>query len=195
MTNFTKPGDRLMRSVFLISLLLITSLFSQACSADKFKNSILSKDYDQLYIKLEQKVKIPIFIPMKKTLYDELGDIYLNQGNISKDAYQFYFDMTRDCLGSNPCSGGSFFASKIMQKMPTNDAVAFPTVSNKTHDKIKLANNITAYIEKEHMTGAGSSAYRTLTWEIDGARYQLTLKALPDKVFIKMANSAITGNG
>ena len=124
----------------------------------------------------------------------ELGDTYLNLGKINKDTYQFYFDMTPDCNGGGPCSGGSFFASKIMQKMPINDAVAFPTISDKTHDKIKLPNGITGYIEKEHMTGAGSSAYRTLTWESDGARYQLTLKALPDSVFITMVNSAITGN-
>ena len=61
-----------MRNIFLISLLLIATLFSHKSVASTFKDSILNKDYDQLYIKLEQKVKIPIFIPMKKIIYNEL---------------------------------------------------------------------------------------------------------------------------
>lgn len=134
--------------------------------------------FKQVQQALLSKVKIPILLPEPSLIHAN----YPNVAVASADKYQVNFDNTASCHGAVQCSFGTLFAEKIPD---VQDSLV---LTNRGTPVSLLGRNNGRFTASTHKVG---THFNTLTWDMNGVRYQLSLKRPAKAEFIAIANSAI----
>jgi hypothetical protein len=143
------------------------------------KQSQLNPIFDSILPVLKAKTKLSICLPTYIPESDEPNPIYALLESVSPSKYRIMLAFTNDCLGGTACRLGGVSAEAVTSKSPA--------LEGKT---VTLANSITGYFV-DATCGANCSD-STLTWQQNGVRYTVAIKAGDVATLEKMANSTIT---
>lgn len=133
--------------------------------------------FRSIFPTLKYQTKIPIVLPGDIPGVEPGQLLYAILETATKTKYQILLAFTEDCGGGNACRLGSVSGQVASGLSPLEGR------------PVALGQNITGYFV-ESTCGANCSD-ATLSWEQDGCRYTVGLKAGSQLALIKMANSAI----
>ncbi|NES95913.1 MAG: hypothetical protein F6K32_11885 [Desertifilum sp. SIO1I2] len=134
-------------------------------------NPIFSEVLPELTEETDVPVVLPTYVPN-----DGSNQVYAVLETADSSKYQIILGYTEDCQGGTACRLGTLSAEAATPTPPTGEQVT-------------LANGITGYFT-DAVCGANCSD-STLSWEQNGNRYTVGIKAGQQETLIKMANSAI----
>lgn len=137
--------------------------------------------FNSIVAELKQKTKLNPLLP---GYVPEDGDlpIYAVLESVNPESYQIILGYTEDCNGGNACRLGTTSAQTVT---PETDPLA--------GEQVSLVNGISGYFVEADCSGANCSD-ATLSWEQDGDRYTVGIKAGQKETLVKMANSAIASS-
>lgn len=128
---------------------------------------------------LKAKTKLPVRLPTYIPESDGTNSIYALLETRTPSEYRIMLAFTKDCMGGTACRLGGVFGEAITPQTPLLTGKA-----------VSLANSITGYFDDANCGVNCSDA--TLTWEQNGSRYAVAIKAGSTATLVKMANSTIT---
>lgn len=134
-------------------------------------NPIFSEVLPELAEETQVPVVLPTYVPT-----DGSNRVYAVLETADASQYQIILGYTEDCQGGTACRLGTVSAQAATSTPLAGEPVA-------------LANGITGYFT-DAVCGANCSD-STLSWEQNGNRYTVGIKAGQQDTLIKMANSAI----
>lgn len=138
--------------------------------------------FNPILPELQQKTKLnpllPGYIPE-----DESAPIYAIVESVNPANYQIILGFTEDCTGGTACRLGT-----ISAEATTSETAPL------AGEPVSLANGITGYFIDADCSGANCSD-STLSWEQNGDRHTVGIKAGKQETLVKMANSAIASSG
>lgn len=137
--------------------------------------------FQSILPELEEKTKLnpllPGYVPE-----DESAPIYAVLESANPENYQIILGYTEDCNGGNACRLGTTSAETVTSETE-------PLVG----EQVTLVNGISGYFVEADCSGANCSD-ATLSWEQNGDRYTVGIKAGKQETLVKMANSAIAAS-
>lgn len=133
--------------------------------------------FRSIFPALKYQTKIPIFLPGDIPGAESAKPLYAILETSTTNNYQILLAFTENCRGGNACRLGSVSGKAISERSPL------------AGQPVVLTNGITGYFV-EATCGANCSD-ATLSWERDGDRYTVGLKAGDRAALVEMANSAI----
>ncbi len=143
------------------------------------EQSQFHSSFNAVASELEQGTQVPLrlpqFIPGAE---DPQPPIYANVENLSPSEYSIIVGFTPNCTGGTACRLGTVTGQTLNPSLPPL-----------TGSPVSLANGITGYFT-DFTCGANCSD-ATVSWEQEGARYSVGIKAGKQETLVKMANSAI----
>lgn len=191
----------------LVCILTASSLFAsntaQPINSMKLKQNSSHKKTIKPYTPykiilpiLQKKVTIPVLLPSAKTVSQEIFQSDLSANSVfraTKNSYMVLYEWIPSCNGGPICTAAAMYASKIIanKKPPFNPVIMVQQANSDNTQKVKLANNITGIIEKDHRGTSVQSYLHTISWQQNGVLYQLTLNEYNKQDIITVANSAI----
>lgn len=125
-----------------------------------------------------QKTKVPLRLPTYLAIEEETTPLYAIVEKVTSNRYTIQLAFDPDCEGGGACSFGSLTGENAKRKIPVLKG-----------NQVNLSEDITGYF-KDAKCGSSCSD-STLTWEQEGFRYTVGLKAGKKETLIKIANSAI----
>lgn len=134
--------------------------------------------FEPILSRLKQDTKIPILLPDYIFGVDGATPVYAIVETANPSQYEIMLAFTEDCTGGTACRIGSVSGQAIA---PENPPIAGETVD--------LDGGIQGYFV-DAVCGANCSD-STVTWEQNGTRYAIGIKAGKPEELVKMANSAI----
>jgi len=126
------------------------------------------------HIKPRVSILLPGYIPEP----DGGKPVYAVVEKATPSEYSVLLGLTKDCNGGTACRLGAVFGEAITIQSPPNAGKS-----------IRLTNGITGYFT-EAKCGANCSD-AMVSWDQNGGRYTVALKAGKLETLVKMANSAI----
>jgi hypothetical protein len=138
----------------------------------------LHSAFESILPTLLSKTQIPILLPTYIPGESDSSRIYALPESITTSKYIILLAYTEDCTGGTACRLGEVSGEQITSKKPPLKG-----------DMISLEKGLTGYF-----TGATCGANcsdATLTWEQNGSRYMVAIKAGSVEILTRMANSAI----
>lgn len=151
-----------------------TSSLAKTSPTQSKLNPIFSSILPVLKAKTNFPVRIPTYIPES----EGPNPIYGILESVTPSQYKIILAFTKDCLGGTTCRLGGVFGEAITPRTPR--------LMGKT---VSLTNGVTGYFVDATCDVNCSDA--TLTWEQNGGRYTVAIKAGDLATLVKMANSAI----
>lgn len=137
--------------------------------------------FSSIHSVLQAKTKLPIRLPTYIPESDGPNPIYALLESATASNYEIVLAFTKDCTGGNACRLGGIAAEAITAKSPPH-----------TGEAVSLANGILGYFT--NATCGANCSDSTLTWEQNGVRYTVAIKAGKVTTLVKMANSAIASS-
>lgn len=134
--------------------------------------------FEPVISQIQQKSRVPLRLPTYLATEEETNPLYAIVETTTPTRYELQLAFTPDCTGGNACRYGvvSGQAVKSKAKRPRGKTV-------------KLVQGITGYFI-DATCGANCSD-STLTWNQNGYRYTVGIKAGNVQTLTKVANSAI----
>jgi hypothetical protein len=127
---------------------------------------------------LKSATQIPVLLPGYVPEADQPDRIFAILETADASTYQILLAFTEDCQGGTACRLGA-----------VTGAVATPKAAVVAGKAVELNNGIMGdFVEAK--CGANCSD-ATLTWDQDGYRYTMAIKAGREATLVQMANSAI----
>lgn len=153
-------------------LLFALPVFSQNPSGDA------AAIFEKAAPELRQKTRVPFRYPTYFATEAETNPLYAIIERATPNGYELEVAFTPDCGGGNACRFGMVAGEKI--------ASGAKRLRGKT---VKLSHGVEGYFV-DAKCGANCTD-STLTWEQDGYRYTVGIKAANVETLTKVANSAI----
>lgn len=133
--------------------------------------------FEAVLPQLRKKTKIPLRLPTYLATDAETEPLYATLETITSNRYEIYIDFDPNCHGGAACHHGTV-TGEVIKKLPPLKG-----------KRVKLSKNVKGYfVDAECGANCSDS---TLTWEQNGYRYSVGIKAGSMKELVKMANSAI----
>ena len=134
--------------------------------------------FDAILPSLKAKTKVPLRLPAYLAAENETHPLYAIIEAVSPSEYEIQLAFTQDCSGGNTCHYGTVSGrtKRVKESSPRGQ-------------RVSLANGLSGYFV-EATCGAVCSE-STLTWDQDGYRYAVGLKAEKVETLRKVADSAI----
>lgn len=134
--------------------------------------------FDPILSSLRGKTRVPLRLPSYLANEKETYPLYASIELVSQSAYKIQLAFTQDCTGGNVCHYGkvSGRAVKAGQGRPKGETVS-------------LTNGLAGYFIDA--TCGATCSDSILTWDEDGYRYTVELKAEKIDTLRKVADSAI----
>jgi hypothetical protein len=126
---------------------------------------------------LKAQTQVPVFLPGDIPGVEQSESLYAILESATASSYQILLAFTENCNGGNACRLGSISGQRGTEP------------SSLEGQSVALRDSITGYFV-EATCGANCSD-ATLTWEQDGYRYTVGIKAGDEADLVEMANSAI----
>ncbi len=126
---------------------------------------------------LQQKTQLPIRLPTYVPETDESIPVYARLETVTPSRYQIMLAFTEDCTGGTACRLGAISGEIIS-----------PQHTPLTGEKVAVAEGLIGYLTPSICRANCSDAI--LTWEQEGVRYTVALKAGKIEQLTRMANSA-----
>ncbi|WP_254564343.1 hypothetical protein [Oscillatoria sp. HE19RPO] len=134
--------------------------------------------FEPILPQIKQETEIPILLPDYIFGSDGATQLYGNIETVTASQYALILGFTPDCTGGTACRFGSVSGESLLASSPELEGKAVP-----------LDDGITGYFI-DAVCGANCSD-STMTWDQNGTRYQMGIKAGKPEDLVKMANSAI----
>lgn len=134
--------------------------------------------FDPILPQVKQETQIPILLPDYVFGSDGATPVYATIETVTPSQYQLILGFTPDCTGGTACRLGTVSGEEISESSPALEG-----------QTVLLDDGITGYFV-DAVCGANCSD-STMTWDQNGARYQMGIKAGKPEDLVKMANSAI----
>lgn len=134
--------------------------------------------FEPILPQIQQETQIPILLPDYIFGSDGATPVYATIETVTPSQYQLILGFTPDCNGGTACRLGTVSGEEISPNSPALEGKAIP-----------LDDGITGYF-MDAVCGANCSD-STITWDQNGTRYQMGIKAGKPEDLVKMANSAI----
>ena len=164
---------RLMNSLGLalfMLLLLASEIGAQTTSSGAI--------FDKVLQPLRQRTRVPLRLPSYLATESETSPLYAIIMTATSKRYELQLAFTPDCDGENVCRYGM-----------VSGIVAPPRPKRPPGKPVKLMRGITGYFIDAKCDRTCSDS--TLTWQQDGHRYVVGIKAADIDTLRKVANSAI----
>lgn len=134
--------------------------------------------FRQVFPALKSATQIPVLLPGYVPEADTPDRVFAILETADASTYQILLAFTEDCRGGTACRLGQ-----------VTGAVATPKAAVVAGKAVQLNNGIMGdFVEAK--CGANCSD-ATLTWDQDGYRYMMAIKAGREETLVRMANSAI----
>ncbi len=134
--------------------------------------------FEPILPQIKQETQIPILLPDYIFGSDGATPVYATIETVTPSQYSLILGFTPDCTGGTACRLGTVSGEELSPNSPDLEGQAVP-----------LDDGITGYFI-DAVCGANCSD-STMTWDQDGTRYQMGIKAGKPEDLVKMANSAI----
>lgn len=134
--------------------------------------------FEPILPQIQQDTQIPILLPDYIFGSDGATPVYATIETVTPSEYSLILGFTPDCTGGTACRLGTVSGEELSPNSPDLEGQAVP-----------LDDGITGYFI-DAVCGANCSD-STMTWDQDGTRYQMGIKAGKPEDLVKMANSAI----
>ncbi|MCT7977863.1 hypothetical protein [Laspinema olomoucense] len=134
--------------------------------------------FEPILPKIKQETQIPILLPDYIFGSDGATQVYATVETVTPSQYQIILGLTPDCNGGTACRVGTVSGEELSPSSADLEGKAVP-----------LDEGITGYFV-DAVCGANCSD-STMTWDQNGIRYQMGIKAGKPEDLVKMANSAI----
>ncbi|MCT7973992.1 hypothetical protein [Laspinema olomoucense] len=134
--------------------------------------------FEPILPKIKQEIQIPILLPDYIFGSDGATQVYAKVETVTPSQYQIILGLTPDCNGGTACRVGTVSGEELSPSSADLEGKAVP-----------LDEGITGYFV-DAVCGANCSD-STMTWDQNGIRYQMGIKAGKPEDLVKMANSAI----
>ena len=134
--------------------------------------------FEPILPEIRQETQIPILLPDYIFGSDGATPVYANIKTVTSSQYALLLGFTPDCTGGTACRLGAISGEAVSANSPELEGTAVP-----------LDDGITGYFV-DAVCGANCSD-STMTWDQNGTRYQMGIKAGKPEDLVKMANSAI----
>ncbi len=134
--------------------------------------------FEPILPQIQQETQIPILLPDYIFGPDGATPVYAIIETVTPSQYQLILGLTPDCNGGTACRFGTVSGEEISPSSPNLEGKPVP-----------LDDGITGYF-MDAVCGANCSD-STMTWDQNGTRYQMGIKAGKPEDLVKMANSAI----
>jgi hypothetical protein len=134
--------------------------------------------FEPILPQIQQATQIPILLPDYIFGSDGATPVYATIETVTPSQYSLILGFTPDCTGGTACRLGTVSGEELSPNSPELEGQAVP-----------LDDGITGYFI-DAVCGANCSD-STMTWDQDGRRYQMGIKAGKPEDLVKMANSAI----
>jgi hypothetical protein len=135
--------------------------------------------FDPILSELQQKTRVPLRLPTYLATEEEENPLYAIVETATTDHYELQLAFTKTCTGGNVCHYGI-----------VSGQAAKPSERREKGRSLPLVQGITGYFV-DAKCGANCPD-STLTWEQDGYRYSVGIKAADMETLTKVANSAIS---
>lgn len=126
---------------------------------------------------LQKNTKVPPILPTYLASEEETEPLYATMESIASNRYEIELAFAPECHTASACHYGTLIG-KVSKKLPPLKG-----------QRVKLSKGLTGYFV-DAKCGANCSD-STLTWEQQGHRYTVGIKAGRKEELIKVANSAI----
>lgn len=160
--------------------LLLSAAFLSLTNSKALAQTAAKTDsiFEPVMQSLKQKTRVPLRLPTYLANEEETSPLYANVEKASASDYSILIDFTEDCNGATACHYGRV----------TGQAVK-PGAKHDKGKAVKLANGITGhFVDAKCERICGDSE---LSWDANGYRYTVGIKAEKEDKLIKVANSAI----
>ncbi|AFY81227.1 hypothetical protein [Oscillatoria acuminata] len=134
--------------------------------------------FEPILPQIKQETQIPILLPDYIFGSDGATPVYATIETVTPSQYSLILGFTPDCTGGTACRLGTVSGEDIAANSPELEGQSVP-----------LDDGITGYF-MDAVCGANCSD-STMTWDQNGTRYQMGIKAGKPEDLVKMANSAI----
>lgn len=134
--------------------------------------------FRSIFPALQYQTEMPIILPGHIPGRDSASPLYAILESATASSYQILLAFTENCNGGNACRLGSVSGQSVLSESVPLEG-----------QPVDLRDEITGYFV-EATCGANCSD-ATLTWEQDGYRYTVGIKAGNEADLVEMANSAI----
>ncbi len=134
--------------------------------------------FEAILPQIKEGTQIPILLPDYIFGSDGATPVYAIIETVTASEYQLLLGFAPDCNGGTACRLGTVSGQELSPDSPDLEGKAVP-----------LDEGITGYFI-ESVCGANCSD-STMSWDQNGARYQMGIKAGKPEDLVKMANSAI----
>lgn len=134
--------------------------------------------FEPILPQIQQETQIPILLPDYVFGSDGATPVYATIETVTPSQYQLILGFTPDCNGGTACRLGTVSGEEISPSSPELEGKTVP-----------LDDGITGYF-LDAVCGANCSD-STMTWDQNGTRYQMGIKAGKPEDLVKMSNSAI----
>lgn len=134
--------------------------------------------FEPILPQIKQETQIPILLPDYIFGSDGATPVYATIETVTPSQYSLILGFTPDCTGGTACRLGTVSGEDLAANSPELEGQAVP-----------LDEGITGYF-MDAVCGANCSD-STMTWDQNGTRYQMGIKAGKPEDLVKMANSAI----
>lgn len=134
--------------------------------------------FEPILPQIKQETQIPILLPDYIFGSDGATPVYATIETVTPSQYSLILGFTPDCTGGTACRLGTVSGEELSPNSPDLEGQAVP-----------LDDGITGYFV-DAVCGANCSD-STMTWDQDGTRYQMGIKAGKPEDLVKMSNSAI----
>ncbi len=134
--------------------------------------------FEPILPQLQQETQVPILLPDYVFGSDGATPIYARIETATPSQYQLILGFTPECNGGSACRLGTVSGQEISANSPALEGKTVP-----------LDGGITGYF-MDAVCGANCSD-STITWDQNGTRYQMGIKAGKPEDLVKMTNSAI----
>lgn len=132
----------------------------------------------QIWLRVQPKTKVPLRLPSYLATQNETHPLYAIIESASPSAYEIQIAFTRDCYRGNACHYGVLSGRRTRKKegQPQGRRISF-------------ANGLTGYFVESRCGASCSDS--TLTWDENGHRYKVGLKAEKLDTLKKVAESTV----
>lgn len=147
-------------------------------TAPQASNPTPSPVFRSLFPALKDQTKVPILLPTYVPEAEQPDRVYAILEEADAGKYQILLAFTEDCRGGTACRLGG-----------VSGEVATPRAAVVSGKAVTLSNGIVGdFVDAKCGANCSDS---TLTWDQDGYRYTMAIKAGKEATLVKMANSAI----
>lgn len=179
--------NRCKTDAFLDRAKFIDNMLNQDTGSASQERIANAPSYARIFPTVVKKTKTPVLLPDQHAI-DKIFDrsVIVSLESCSPKHYSIKFERELGCQTSHCLAG----ALHVYQGDPPKGILS-PQYSCDEHYVLKLAQGITANLEKEHGGGVNGKNFRWLKWKQGETNYALTIKDATESDFKTLANSAI----